>query len=156
MNLADVKKIALTYPTGSGSAWHRQRGRGKTSGRGHKGAKARSAARPLGQEGGQMPLPAHPEARLQQQELQEGLHDRQRERARGGVRRRCVVDLAAVLSIGLVSKEKHTELFKVLGDGELKKKLHVRADAVYRIGPPRRSSRRRKVEIRDVVYRGKF
>ena len=39
------------------------------------------------------------------------------------------VDLAAVVSAGLVSKEK-SELFKVLGTGELTKKLTVRVDAL--------------------------
>jgi large subunit ribosomal protein L15 len=40
------------------------------------------------------------------------------------------VDLAAVLQRGLTSKEKHSELFKVLGDGELKKALTLKVDAI--------------------------
>ena len=41
-----------------------------------------------------------------------------------------VVDLQAVLARGLTSKEKQSDLFKVLGDGELKKRIVVKADAV--------------------------
>ena len=42
-----------------------------------------------------------------------------------------VVDLAAVLTAGLVSlTPKHSKLFKILGDGELKKKLTVKVDAI--------------------------
>ncbi|MEM9658885.1 MAG: 50S ribosomal protein L15, partial [Planctomycetota bacterium] len=39
------------------------------------------------------------------------------------------IDLAAVLGKGLVSKEKHTELFKILGNGDVSKKLSVKVDA---------------------------
>ena len=41
-----------------------------------------------------------------------------------------LVDLEAVLAKGLVSKEKHTDLFKILGDGEVTKKVTVRVDAI--------------------------
>jgi large subunit ribosomal protein L15 len=41
-----------------------------------------------------------------------------------------VVDLAAILSKGLTSKEKQSNLLKVLGDGKISKKLTVKADAV--------------------------
>lgn len=41
-----------------------------------------------------------------------------------------VVDLQTILNSGLASVEKHTDLLKVLGDGELKKKLTVKADAL--------------------------
>ena len=40
------------------------------------------------------------------------------------------VDLTAVLKAGLVSKEKHSNLFKVLGNRELTKKLSLRVDAI--------------------------
>ena len=43
---------------------------------------------------------------------------------------RLEVDLEAVLAKGLVSKEKHTDLFKILGDGEVTKKVTVRVDAI--------------------------
>lgn len=41
-----------------------------------------------------------------------------------------VVDLATVLQKGLVSKEKGSNLFKVLGNGSVSRKLTVRADAI--------------------------
>lgn len=67
------------------------------------------------------------------------------------------VDLAAVLQKGLVSKEKQSELFKVLGDGELTHALTVKADAVT-------ASARAKIEqaggtvelIPQKVHRPKF
>ena len=40
------------------------------------------------------------------------------------------VDLTAVLAKGLTSKEKQSDLFKVLGDGALTKRITVKADAV--------------------------
>ena len=68
-----------------------------------------------------------------------------------------LVDLRAVLATGLVSKEKHTEKFKVLGDGELKKKLKIRADAVSAAARKKIESAGGSVElIPTVVYREKF
>lgn len=40
------------------------------------------------------------------------------------------VDLHAVLAKGLTSKEKQSDLFKILGDGEVKKALTVKVDAI--------------------------
>ena len=40
------------------------------------------------------------------------------------------VDLAAVLQKGIASKAKHTELFKILGNGDVTKALTVRVDAI--------------------------
>lgn len=99
-------------------------GLGKTSGKGHKGARARSgwSAKP-GYEGGQMPLfrrlPKKGFTNTQFRtrytivnvELLNGFED--------GAR----VDLEAILSRGLVSKE--TDRMKVLGDGEITRKLTV-------------------------------
>jgi large subunit ribosomal protein L15 len=67
------------------------------------------------------------------------------------------VDLAAVLQKGLTSKEKQSDLFKVLGDGKLEKALTVKANAVT-------TSARQKIEaaggtvelIPARVYRAKF
>ena len=50
-----------------------------------------------------------------------------------------VVDLKTVLEKGLVSQEKHTELFKVLGNGTLERKLTLRVDGISK-------SAREKVE----------
>ena len=101
-------------------------GNGKTSGRGHKGWGARSgSSRRPGYEGGQMPL-----------------YRRVPKRGFTNARFRTdytiinvdafdafadgdVVDLQAVLDKGLVSL--NTKNFKVLGNGELSRKLTVRA-----------------------------
>ena len=40
------------------------------------------------------------------------------------------VSLKAVLAKGLTSKEKHSDLFKLLGNGEIKKALTVHVDAI--------------------------
>lgn len=103
-------------------------GNGKTSGRGHKGQKARSGGgvRP-GFEGGQMPLyrrlpkrgfnnkrfAAHyvtvPLSRLEK--FEDG----------------AVVDAAALKAAGVVSFGKQNDGIKILGSGELTKKLTVKA-----------------------------
>ena len=68
-----------------------------------------------------------------------------------------VVDLSAVLEAGLVSQAKHSKLFKILGDGELSKKLTVKVDAIT-------ATARQKVEaaggtvelIPELKHRPKF
>lgn len=132
MNLAEAKALGLAYKKrmrigrGIGS------GKGKTAGRGHKGAKARSGwSQRLGWEGGQMPL----FRRLPKR----GFNNKNFRRAftiinvgelETAFENGATIDLGAVLEKGLVSQEKHTDLFKVLGDGALSKKFTVRADAV--------------------------
>jgi large subunit ribosomal protein L15 len=130
MNLEDVKANGLKYKDrrrvgrGSGS------GHGKTAGRGYNGAKSRSGwSIRLGWEGGQMPLFRRlPKRGFNNKNFKKvftiinvgelnGFED-------GGV-----VDLAAVLAAGLVSKEK-SNLFKILGNGELTKKLTVKVDGI--------------------------
>ena len=101
-------------------------GNGKTSGRGHKGWGSRSGSsnRP-GYEGGQMPIyrrvpkRGFTNARFRKDYTVINV-DRLDVFADGDT-----VDLAAVLDRGLVSM--NTKLFKVLGGGELKTKLTVRA-----------------------------
>lgn len=101
-------------------------GSGKTSGRGHKGRGARSgASRRAGYEGGQMPIyrrvpkRGFTNARFRKDytivnvDLLNQFDDG------------AVVDLSTVLEAGLVSL--NTPLLKVLGNGELTKKLTVRA-----------------------------
>lgn len=131
MNLSEAKSAGLRFKNckrvgrGPGS------GHGKTSGRGHKGAKARSGwSRKLGWEGGQMPLFRRIPKR--------GFNNKNFRKTYtvinvGGLDTftdGAVVDLGAVLEAGLVSREKHSDLFKVLGDGEVTKKLTVRVDAI--------------------------
>ena len=132
MNLREVKALGIAHKDRKRIGRGIGSGLGKTAGRGHKGAKARSGwSQRFGWEGGQMPLFRRLPKRgfnnknfrraftiINVGELQESFDDG------------AVIDLAAVLAKGLVSQEKHTELFKVLGDGDLSKKFTIRADAV--------------------------
>ena len=103
-------------------------GQGKTAGKGHKGQKARAGRgmRP-GFEGGQMPLqrrlPKRGFNNIFAKEIAivnvSALNDAFEDGA--------VVDLAALLESGLVRKE--LDGVKILGNGELTKKLTVKADA---------------------------
>ena len=101
-------------------------GSGKTSGRGHKGQGSRSgASRKPGFEGGQMPLyrrvpkRGFTNARFRTEYTIVNVRDLEVFEAGA------VVDLDAILAKGLTSLE--TKLLKVLGMGELTKKLTVKA-----------------------------
>ena len=101
-------------------------GSGKTSGRGHKGQGSRSgASRKPGFEGGQMPLyrrvpkRGFTNARFRTEYTIINVRDLEAFDAGS------VVDLDAILAKGLTSLE--TKLLKVLGMGELSKKLTVKA-----------------------------
>ncbi|MBM4059543.1 MAG: 50S ribosomal protein L15 [Planctomycetes bacterium] len=131
MNLAEAKALGLKFPDRTRVGRGTGSGLGKTSGRGHKGAKARSGwSRRIGWEGGQMPI----YRRLPKR----GFNNKNFEKIYTVVNVSdldvfdvgAVVDLAAVLQKGLTSKEKHSELFKVLGDGEIAKALTVKVDAI--------------------------
>jgi len=129
MNLNQVNSTGTAFPgrkrvgRGVGS------GLGKTSARGHKGARARSgwSAKP-GYEGGQMPLYRRlPKKGFSNTDFRRRytiVNVRDLNAFSDGER----VDLAAVLARGLVTAE--TERLKVLGDGELQRKLTVVADRV--------------------------
>jgi len=100
-------------------------GSGKTSGRGHKGRGARSgASRRAGYEGGQMPLyrrvpkRGFTNARFRTDYTIINID------ALGAFDDGATVDLAVILEAGLVSL--NTNLLKVLGNGEITKKLTVR------------------------------
>ena len=115
-------KVAKRKGRGAGS------GNGKTAGKGHKGQKARSGGgvRP-GFEGGQMPL--------QRRVPKRGFHNIFATRyanvnvADLGARFEdgAVVDAEAIVASGLVKKQ--LDGIKVLGNGELTKKLTVKAAA---------------------------
>ena len=130
MNLSEAKALGLKKTARNRVGRGIGSGNGKTSGRGHKGAKARSGwSRRVGWEGGQMPL----FRRLPKRGFKNAFRKvftTVNIRDLAGFEDGAVVDLAAVLSRGLTSKEKHTELFKILGDGEQSKKLTVRVDAI--------------------------
>lgn len=140
MNIEEVKAAGLKYKTRGRIGRGPGSGSGKTAGRGHKGAKARSGwSTRAGWEGGQMPLFRRlPKRGFNNKNFRKvftiinvGDLDSFDDGA--------TVDLAAVLAKGLVSQQKHTELFKVLGDGNIAKKLNLKVDAITK-------SAREKVE----------
>ena len=101
-------------------------GNGKTAGKGHKGQKARSGAPRPGFEGGQMPLyrripkrgfncPSHKEI--------VGINLSALDRFEDGA----VVDVDALVESGVVSNPK--DGVKILGNGDITKKLTVKANA---------------------------
>ncbi len=114
----DVKRI------GRGPA----SGQGKTAGKGHKGqlARAGKGQRP-GFEGGQMPLQRRLPKRgfnniFAKEIVTVNVSDLERCFKSGAT-----VDAAALIEAGLIKKEK--DGIKVLGNGELKKKLNVKVNA---------------------------
>ena len=101
-------------------------GNGKTAGKGHKGQKARSGAPRIGFEGGQMPL----YRRLPKR----GFKNRNRKEIVGinigaveVFENDSVVDVQAVMDRGIVKNPR--DGVKILGNGELTKKLNVKANA---------------------------
>lgn len=131
MDLKDLKPAA--------GSTHRKRrvgrgigsGHGKTSGRGHKGLGARSHGNtPPSYEGGQMPL----QRRLPKQGFRRTLRSQARRdefaivnlSRLGDFGEDVTIDAAALAARGLIPPGRKV---KVLGDGELKSKIKVRADA---------------------------
>lgn len=102
-------------------------GNGKTAGKGHKGQLARSGAKKAGFEGGQMPLyrriPKRGFTNRNSKEIViinvEELDRRYEDGAE--------VTIENLLSSGAISNKK--DGVKVLGNGELTKKLHVKVNA---------------------------
>ncbi|GDY01009.1 50S ribosomal protein L15 [Planctomycetota bacterium] len=158
MNLAEAKLLGLKYPDRKRLGRGIGSGLGKTSGRGHKGAKSRSGwSRKLGWEGGQMPL----YRRLPKVGFNNKIFKKVFTVINVGdldtFATDSVVDLAAVLAKGLASKEKQSDLFKVLGNGEIKNSLVVKADAVSASARTKIEAAGGKVElIPQMVHRPKF
>ena len=103
-------------------------GTGKTSGKGHKGQKARSGVSIKGFEGGQMPLqrrvPKFGFKNINRKEYQVfNLKDLQYLAGKYNVSK---IDFEFLYELGLVRKN---DLVKILGDGELTTKLDVYAHA---------------------------
>ncbi len=131
MNLEEAKALGLPYKKRNRVGRGIGSGNGKTAGRGHKGAKSRSGwSIRLGWEGGQMPLFRRLPKRGFNNKNFKKVYTIINVGELNGFDDGATVDLAAVLSAGLVSKEKHSNLFKILGNGELTKKLTVRVDAI--------------------------
>lgn len=101
-------------------------GNGKTAGKGHKGQKARSGAPRIGFEGGQMPL----YRRLPKR----GFKNRNRKEIVGinisaleVFENDSTVDVQALMERGIVKNPR--DGVKILGNGELTRKLNVKANA---------------------------
>ncbi|MBP3604020.1 MAG: 50S ribosomal protein L15 [Lachnospiraceae bacterium] len=101
-------------------------GNGKTAGKGHKGQKARSGAPRPGFEGGQMPLyrriPKRGFTCPSSKDIV-GINLSALDRFEDGA----VVDIEALLESGIVKNPK--DGVKILGNGEITKKLTVKANA---------------------------
>ena len=101
-------------------------GNGKTAGKGHKGQKARSGAPRPGFEGGQMPLyrriPKRGFTCPSSKEIV-GINLSALDRFEDGA----VVDIEALIETGIVRNPK--DGVKILGNGEITKKLTVKANA---------------------------
>ena len=101
-------------------------GNGKTAGKGHKGQKARSGATRPGFEGGQMPLYRRiPKRGFTNRNSLEiiGINLKALEAFEDGA----VVTVDSLIESGIVSNPK--DGVKILGNGELTKKLTVKANA---------------------------
>ena len=101
-------------------------GNGKTAGKGHKGQKARSGATRPGFEGGQMPLYRRlPKRGFTNRNTKEivGITVSALERFENDA----VVTVESLMEIGIIKNPR--DGVKILGDGELTKKLTVKVDA---------------------------
>ncbi len=101
-------------------------GNGKTAGKGHKGQKARSGAPRIGFEGGQMPLYRRlPKRGFTNRNSKDvvSVNVSALERFEDGA----VIDLNTLLESRLISKT--GDALKILGNGDLTKKLTVKANA---------------------------
>ena len=128
MNLSDVKQSAKGHRRRKRIGRGMGSGSGKTCGRGHKGAKSRSGyARAPTYEGGQMPLfrrlPKRGFSNVRFAEPVAAVNVEALNRFRKGTE----VDPAALREAGLVRGG--VRRVKILGRGELKKELTVRAHA---------------------------
>lgn len=127
MNLAELKPAAGSKHS---NAFRRGRGHGsgngKTAGKGHKGQKARSGAPRPGFEGGQLPLyrrlPKRGFTNINSKEIVAIGVDRLNAFEDGAT-----VTVEALMDMGIVKNPK--DGVKILGNGELTKKLDVKVDA---------------------------
>lgn len=102
-------------------------GNGKTAGKGHKGQKARSGATRPGFEGGQMPLYRRiPKRGFTNRNSKDivGINVSALERFESGA----VITVETLIEAGVVKNPR--DGVKILGNGELTKKLTVKADAI--------------------------
>ncbi len=119
---ADGSKHSNNFRKGRGHG----SGNGKTAGKGHKGQKARSGAKRPGFEGGQMPLYRRiPKRGFTNRNSKEivGINIERLERFEEG----STVSVETLIEAGIVKNPK--DGVKILGRGELTKKLNVQANA---------------------------
>jgi large subunit ribosomal protein L15 len=119
---AEGSKHSDNFRRGRGHA----SGNGKTAGKGHKGQKARSGAPRIGFEGGQMPLYRRiPKRGFTNRNTKEiiSINVSALERFENGT----VVNVEKLLEAGVISKA--ADGVKILGNGELTKKLTVQVNA---------------------------
>ena len=120
---ADGSKHSDNFRRGRGHG----SGNGKTAGKGHKGQKARSGATRPGFEGGQMPLYRRiPKRGFTNRNTKEivGINVSALEAFENDA----VVSVAALIEKGIIKNPK--DGVKILGNGELTKKLTVQANAL--------------------------
>ena len=119
---AEGSKHSDNFRRGRGHA----SGNGKTAGKGHKGQKARSGAPRAGFEGGQMPLyrriPKRGFTNINRKEIV-GINVSALERFESG----STVSVETMMESGLIKNPQ--DGVKILGNGELTKKLNVKANA---------------------------
>ena len=158
MNLSEAKAQGLAYTRANRIGRGTGSGNGKTAGRGHKGAKARSGwSRRLAWEGGQMPLFRRVPKRGFNNKNFKKFYTTTNVSQLNGFGAGAVVDLDAVLAAGLVSKTKHSNLFKILGDGEISVNLTVKVDAITSAARGKIEAAGGSVElIPQVAHRPKF
>ncbi len=126
MNLSELKPAEGSRHNGFRRGRGHGSGNGKTSGKGHKGQKARSGAPRTGFEGGQMPLYRRlPKRGFTNRNTKEivGINISALERFEDGQ----TVTVEDLIMTGIVKNPR--DGVKILGDGELTKKLDVKADA---------------------------
>lgn len=119
---AEGSKHSDNFRRGRGHA----SGNGKTAGKGHKGQKARSGAPRIGFEGGQMPLYRRlPKRGFTNRNTKEivAINVSELERFRAGSN----VTIEKMMEAGLIKDPR--DGVKILGNGELTKKLNVKANA---------------------------
>ena len=119
---ADGSKQSDNFRRGRGHG----SGNGKTAGKGHKGQKARSGAPRPGLEGGQMPLYRRiPKRGFKNRNTLEivSINVSELERFEAGT----TVDVAALVEAGVIKNPR--DGVKILGNGELSKKLDVKVNA---------------------------
>ena len=127
MNLYDLSPVPGSTQVGKRKGRGPGTGNGKTAGRGHKGQKARSGGGTrIGFEGGQMPLARRIPKRGFNNIFAKPL-EAVNVSALNKFEDGAVVDAAAMLSAGVLSKCVYG--VKILGNGEISKKLTVRASA---------------------------